>query len=420
MITRRGVGITITAVGIFFLASITRVGWLHLADAVLWGMIAVGLVLPWLTVPGLRASRRIDTGRTDDEVAPLVGDEIDVQVDVANSGVVPRYLVTASYESSFSGNGKQRERVFFTQLPGGTTTTGANTVTCDLRGRHKVGPLTVESAAPFGLFRRKKQVSAPFEILVYPRWHQMSHVGLLEAPRGQTEGRRVSRTGNEVMAARRYGAGDPMRDIHWKNTARTGRLMVKEYDAGADDGVVIAFDASSVYGEGSDTTLEYALSIAASASRALVRNNHEVSIAAGGIPGPATTDWAKLMESLAHVEPGPLKILGNAVAAIPSTARVLGIVSAEDRVSVKALASLALRGGSVSAIVLGGFTDSDETASAVASLKATGVSAIECQQGMLEDCISEIESGDATHADVNKRRWTVAGDFEAEDMGRAA
>lgn len=103
MITRRGVGMVLTAVGIFFLASITRVGWLHLADAVMWAMIVVGLALPWLTVPGLRAARKVKTGRARDEVAPLVGDDIDVQVDIANGGIFPRFLVTASYESSFSG-----------------------------------------------------------------------------------------------------------------------------------------------------------------------------------------------------------------------------------------------------------------------------------------------------------------------------
>ncbi len=420
MITRRGVGVAITAVGIFFLASVTRVGWLHLADAVLWGMIAMGLVLPWLTVPGLRASRKIATNRGGDDVAPLVGDEIDVQVDVANSGPFPRFLVTASYESSFTGGEKRRERVFFTHLRGGATTTGANTVTCDIRGRHRIGSLTVESAAPFGLFRRRKHVSAPFEVLVYPKWHQMSHVGLLEAPRGETEGRRVSRTGSEVMAARRYGAGDPMRDIHWKNTARTGRLMVKEYDAGADDGVVIAFDASRTVGDGAETSLEYAISIAASASRGLVRNNHEVAIAAGGAPGPATTDWRKIMESLALVETGPLKMLGNAIATASSTARVLAIVSAEDRVSIKALASLALRGGSVSAVVLGGFAEEDDATAAVMSLRATGVSAIECRRGALEECISGIESGDATHADVNRRRWSAASAPDMDEIGRAA
>jgi uncharacterized protein (DUF58 family) len=410
----------LTAVAVFFLASITRVGWLHLADAVMWAMIVVGLALPWLTVPGLRAARRVDTGRARDEVAPLVGDEIDVPVDIVNGGMFPRFLVTASYESSFSGGAKKRERIFFTHLPGGSATTGANTVTCDVRGLHQIGSLTVESAAPFGLFRRRKHVSAPFEVLVHPRWHQMSQVGLLEAPRGETEGRRVSRTGSEVVASRRYAAGDPTRDIHWKNTSRTGRLMVKEYDAGADDGVVIAFDASSASGEGVETTLEYAVSIAASASRALVRNNHEVSIAAGVVPGQATTDWARIMESLALVEPGPLKLLGNAIASIPGTARVLAIVSAQDRVSIKALASLALRGGPVSAVVLGGFTEGDDTTAAVTSLRATGVSTIECQRGALEECISAIESGDGVHADANQRRGAVADVPDLDEMGRAA
>ena len=419
MITRRGVGVVISAIAIFFLASVTRVGWLHLADAVLWGMIVVGAVLPWLTVPGLRASRKIATGQSGDAVSPVVGDEIDVEVDLSSGGMFPRFLVTASYESSLTGGEKQRQRVFFTHLPGGSTTTGANTVSCDMRGRHEVGPLLVESAAPFGLFRRRRRVSAPFNVLVFPKWHAMSHVGLLEAPRGETEGRRISRTGNEVMATRRYGAGDPMRDVHWKNTARTGRLMVKEYDAGADDGVVIAFDASNPVGEGAETTLEYAVSIAASASRALVRNNHEVAIAAGGPPGPATSDWRRIMESLALVESGPLRMLGNAIAAVPGTARVLAIVSADDRVSIKALASLALRGGSVAAVVLGGFVEGQDSSSAVASLRAAGVATTQCRRGGLEDCIHEIETGDASHADANRRRWAGAAP-DAEVMRKAA
>ena len=419
MITRRGVGLVISAVGIFFLASVTRVGWLHLADAVFWGMIVVGVVLPWLTVPGLRVGRKIATGRAHDVLSPVVGDEIDIEVDIKNGGLFPRFLVTASYESSLSGGKKERQRVFFAHLPGRSTTTGANTITCDVRGRHELGSLRVESAAPFGLFRRKRTVSAPLNLLVYPKWYRMDRVGLLEAPRGQAEGRRISRTGDEVLASRRYGAGDPMRDIHWKNTARTGRLMVKEYDAGADDGVVIAFDASSWVGEGVETTLEYAVTIAASASRALVRNNLEVAIAAGGPPGPATSDWGRIMELLALVKPEPLRILGNAISSVPASARVLAIVSADDRVSLKAVASLALRGGSVSAVVLGGFAEGHLTFPALASLRAAGVATIECRRGGLEECISMIESGDASHADVNRRRWSVS-EPDIEVIGKAA
>jgi len=115
-----------------------------------------------------------------------------------------------------------------------------------------------------------------------------------------------------------------------------------------------------------------------------------------------------------------LKMLGNAIATASSTARVLAIVSAEDRVSIKALASLALRGGSVSAVVLGGFAEEDDATAAVMSLRATGVSAIECRRGALEECISGIESGDATHADVNRRRWSAASAPDMDEIGRAA
>ncbi len=51
MITRRGIGFVIIGVSVFFVASATRVGWLHVADALLWGIIALSAVLPWITLP---------------------------------------------------------------------------------------------------------------------------------------------------------------------------------------------------------------------------------------------------------------------------------------------------------------------------------------------------------------------------------
>lgn len=64
MITAKGTGFLATAIAIYLLARLSQVGWLYLMDAVLWGILIVSLVLPWMGVAYLRAERRTATGGT--------------------------------------------------------------------------------------------------------------------------------------------------------------------------------------------------------------------------------------------------------------------------------------------------------------------------------------------------------------------
>jgi uncharacterized protein (DUF58 family) len=393
MITRRGVGFTIGAVAIFFLASVTRVGWLHLADALLWGMLVLGLAAPWLSMTGLKARRRVNPG--DRAIGPVAGDTVEIEVEVENRSVVPRYLVSATYESALTTGGP-RQRIFFAHAPARRAMAGGSVLECNVRGRHRVGPMRLECAAPFGLFRRRRTVEAPFELLVYPRWHEMERVGLLEAPAGETQGRRTARHGVDVAGSRRYASGDSVRSVHWRNTARTGRLMVKEYDAGAEESVVIAFDTAAPVGTAPESTLEYAISIAASASRALMRNRTPVSLAIGAAPTAASTDWRGMMETLAQIEPAPRRPLGNSLALLPLGSRVLAIIAANDEVSAKTLAALSRRGAAVAAVVLEGFAPGQSASPVAASLRSAGASVTACRQGGLQDALREVARGVAS------------------------
>jgi hypothetical protein len=60
MITGKGIGFVIVAVLVFLLARLTQVGWLYLMDAVLWGIVLLSAVLPWLGVAFLEARRRVE------------------------------------------------------------------------------------------------------------------------------------------------------------------------------------------------------------------------------------------------------------------------------------------------------------------------------------------------------------------------
>jgi len=255
------------------------------------------------------------------------------------------------------------------------------------------------------MFRRRKRFEAPSNLLVYPRWMPMSRVGLLDLTQGVADGHSRSRVGGEIAGSRRYVFGDPMRQMHWRNSARTGRLAVKEFDARTDNAVVLALDVGMVRGEPGETTLDYGARIAASVSRAITGAGGDVSLMTGSATGAPTTNWAEMMRSLAMLEPSPGRSLGNALRQLVPGTRLLAAVWARDAVSVAALSALARRGCTVTAVVLDGFEPGDDGAQAVGMLRNAGIAAVSCHRGALEDAIAAIErAGSADHAGARRVR----------------
>ena len=392
MITRRGVGLAATAVAVFFVASATRVGWLHLADAVLWGILALSVVFPWLSIAGLRASRHVSVRSTGRQgVVPVEGDSVDLGMTVENPGVLPRFLVSAGCDSTIDGAPGSRHRFFMSDIPGRGRRDLSCVVEVHRRGRHRFGPPLLESSGPFGMFRRRKRSRTLLNLLVYPRWVSMRRVGLLDAAQGAAEGRTRSRVGGEVAGSRRYVFGDPMRLMHWRNTARTGRPTVKEFDAWADNAVTVALDVGMVQGEPGETTLDYAARLAASVSRTIIAGGGEIALMTGAEDMQQTADWRAVMKSLAVLDAKPGRSLGSALKGVQPGDRVLAVVWARDAASATALAALCRRGCSVAAVVLEGFASGDEAAHTLGLLRRAGAAVVACRRGALEEAVAAIE-----------------------------
>jgi len=410
--------LAVTAVAVFFVASATRVGWLHLADAVLWGILALSLVFPWLSIAGLRASRHVSvrsTGRRG--VAPVEGDSVDLGMTVENPGVLPRFLVSAGCDSTIGGVPGSRYRFFMSDVPG----RGRRDLSCGVevrrRGRHCFSPPILESSGPFGMFRRRKRSRTPLNLLVYPRWVPMRRVGLLDAAQGAAEGRTRSRVGGEVAGSRRYAFGDPVRLMHWRNTARTGRPAVKEFDAWADNAVTLALDVGMVQGSPGESTLDYGVRLAASVSRTVIAGGGEVALLTGAEDMQQTADWRAVMKSLAVLDPKPGRSLGSALKEVQPGDRVFGVVWARDAASVMALAALCRRGCSVAAVVLEGFAPGDEAAHALGLLRRAGAAVVACRRGALEEAVAAIERA---HAGRARRSLLPRGETGMDERALAA
>ncbi|TDC78815.1 DUF58 domain-containing protein [Actinomadura sp. 7K507] len=115
------------------------------------------------------------------------------------------------------------------RLRSGGTRTVTYRLPTDRRGELPVGPLRMVRADPLRLARRTREYGRPETLLVRPKTVPLSLLpsGRAHHLEGPTSDRSPAGTAT-FHALREYVIGDEMRHIHWKSSARTGTLMVRQ------------------------------------------------------------------------------------------------------------------------------------------------------------------------------------------------
>ncbi|MES9945591.1 MAG: DUF58 domain-containing protein [Candidatus Thiodiazotropha sp.] len=144
------------------------------------------------------------------------------------------------------------------------------TVYCDRRGRFLIDQLTLSSSYPFGVVRHSRQLTTDtLEVLVLPRVCNLTRIPLPVIADANSDGDlHIPQQGgqDEFAAVREYTQGDSLRHIHWRASARQQQLVVKEYERSDRPVLLVTLDSRPAFnqGEGSRSTFEYAITIAAS------------------------------------------------------------------------------------------------------------------------------------------------------------
>jgi uncharacterized protein (DUF58 family) len=108
------------------------------------------------------------------------------------------------------------------------------------RGMFRVELASVGSSFPFGFLRKDIGTSFSTEVVVWPAsLEYRRHAPIATRRRAGEE--RVSRpgSGSDLLALRKYAAGDSHRLIHWKASARTRQLLVRQFAAEAAEGCTV-------------------------------------------------------------------------------------------------------------------------------------------------------------------------------------
>ncbi|HWL38372.1 MAG TPA: DUF58 domain-containing protein [Frankiaceae bacterium] len=187
----------------------------------------------------------------------------------------------------------------------------AYNVRSDVRGKFRVGPLTIRMADPFGLCELTRSFAAVDTLVVTPVVSPLPHTGLGGewAGGGDTQARQVASAGEDDASTREYRYGDDLRKVHWKSTARTGELMVRREEQPWQSRATLLLDtrANAHYGDGPGSSFEWSVAAAASIGVHLARHGYTLRFVTDtGIDLAGTTlstAEAVLLDQLAVVEP---------------------------------------------------------------------------------------------------------------------
>ncbi len=333
---------------------------------------------------------------------PQVGGWLEERFRLRNLGWMPKFMVEIRHGSDLAGH--QNGRVL-SLLPGGSASWTVRT-RCLIRGRYTLGPALVVSEDVLGLFSRRQPLGEAQTVLVYPATVELANF-LLPSGDALGEGahrRPTQRVTPNASGVRDYVAGDSVNRIHWRSTAHTGRLMVKEFELEPSEEVWVILDlyGPAQAGAGPESTEEYAVTLAASIAHKYLEANFSVGLLASGNQGlliPAQKGryhrW-RVMEALALARAQGVMPLAELIAREgerfgPNTTAVM-VTPSPGEVMVPALGRLLHQGGNVAAIVLDAstFGDRSRPASDITGLVTQGVETYLVRQG--DDIGSALDS----------------------------
>lgn len=244
------------------------------------------------------ALQRVRYQRDFSQVRAFVGDEIELTIRIENRKPlplarlrvldrVPNQLQVIGGATSSSGS---RYRLIHrsTALRWYERVNWRYRLRCTARGAFRLGPVQLLSGDPFGLYGSSAEAGHSATLIVYPQMLALEDLGLpARNPLGEIRAGILFRDPLRVVGVRDYHAEDPLKDVHWAATARTGTLQTRIYEPTTTRSLALFLDLDSFefYYEGIDPSqVERNISAAATLAREGLAAGYAVGLYANGTP----------------------------------------------------------------------------------------------------------------------------------------
>lgn len=295
--TREGRIIVVMAIAVGFAAINTGNNLLYLLLGWLLSFIIASGVLSELSMRGLTVERRPPP-------RVFAGQPFLMEVAILNNK--PKLAsFSIEVEDLYAGRPIDK-RCYFLKIPPNKTQRTSYRHTIFRRGLHRFEGYRVATRFPFGLFRKSRDVDSISEILVYPPPVVVTRPPPRARVHGEVSAQMAGRRG-DFFGLREHRVGDDRRDVHWRSTARSGRVMVREYedehtksvtvmiDNALPDQARIALEPGELAPEPVQKmidALERAVSVTSSLCSSYLAAGYQVELIARGVTVPADSGRA--------------------------------------------------------------------------------------------------------------------------------
>jgi uncharacterized protein (DUF58 family) len=328
-------------------------GWVILLVG-LGGFWLVNYLWAWSLALNLKLDREMRFGWAH------VGDHLEERFTVTNIGALPALWLEIIDHSSVpdykasraTGVGDNNHNRWYTKG------------VCTRRGVFTLGPTTLRTGDPFGLFTVSLHYPDSIPLTVTPPIVPLPAIEV--APGGRAgEGRTRLNTFERTVSSngvRPYLPGDSVNWIHWPTSARHNALFVRQFDSmpAGDWWIFLDLDEQVQAGQGSASTQEHSIILAASLADRGLRLGRSVGLVTYGqelawlAPQSGDGQRQEILRALALANPGPrplTELLARSRSGLSHITSLIIITPAVEGVWLEALLPL-LRRGAVATVLL--------------------------------------------------------------------
>ncbi len=152
------------------------------------------------------------------------------------------------------------------------------------RGEFDLGKVFVEVESIFASFIKKAEIDLGAKLEVRSRIYRVRRIelkrGIARKPMPEIDISQIGTPSTDFREIRKYVAGDPLKFINWKATARIGELMVNEYEREGRKAIWIFVDANPymMHGRAAKNCFETAVELASSLCYYFAVRGHKVGL----------------------------------------------------------------------------------------------------------------------------------------------
>jgi uncharacterized protein (DUF58 family) len=313
--------------------------------------LAVGLAR--LPLHGVEVDRALDVARTRE------GEEVALEVTVRATLPVERLHVAAELPPGLELSGEGPRAV---RLAAGEERVLTVPMTAPRFGGYRVGGVTVRAFDRFGLTVDEARLEPDLRLAVFPETEHLQRLlrPLRTQPFAGNQVARVKGDGIEFADIRPFTAGDRVRSVNWRATARRNQLYVNEHHPERNADVVLFLDSFAEARRGDAGTLDRAVRAAAALAAAYLERRDRIGLVGFGsvvrwlTPASSNRQLLRIVETLIQTE-----ILFSYVwkrldllpaRTIPPQSLVIALTPLLDQRPIDAIADLRRRGFDVAIV----------------------------------------------------------------------